>query len=101
MDATPLDLPTAEAVQQWKLRYLGRHKDLPEEHSRAVNTVNAHISKARSLATTKALESAAGRLALPDPLPFAEGKPERIRVTSQYYADKKARVTTGLDALLT
>ena len=32
VDATPLDLLTAEAIQQWKLRYIGRHKDAPEKH---------------------------------------------------------------------
>ncbi len=84
VDATPLDLLTAEFVQQWKLRYIGRHKNSPEEHGRAVNTVNAHIRNARSLFTPKALEFAAKRLALPDPLPFAEVKLERKRGTTRY-----------------
>ena len=84
VDATPLDLLTAEAIQQWKLRYIGRHKHSPEEHSRAVNTVNAHLRNARSLFTPKALEFAAKRLALPDPLPFATLKLERKRGTTRY-----------------
>lgn len=73
VDATPLDLLTAEAIQQWKLRYIGRRKDSPEDHSRAVNTVNAHIRNARLLFTAKALEFAIKRLALLDPPPFFGG----------------------------
>ena len=84
VDATRLDLLTAEAIQQWKLRYIARHKNSPEEHSRAVNTINAHLRNARSLFTAKALEFAAQRLALPDPLPFASVKLERKRATTRY-----------------
>lgn len=53
VDATPLGLLTAEAIEQGKLRHIGRHKDSPEEHGRAVNTVNAQIRNARSLFTSK------------------------------------------------
>ena len=101
VDATPLDLLTAEAIQQWKLRYIGRHKDSPEEHGRAVNTVNAHIRNARSLFTPKALEFAAKRLALPDPLPFSEVKLERKRGTTRYTSriDPAALVRAAKDEL--
>jgi integrase len=64
VDAAPLDVFTTEAVQEWKLQYINAHKDCPEAHSRAVNTVNAHIRNARSLFTEKALEFAKERLAL-------------------------------------
>ena len=84
VDATPLDVLTAEAIQKWKLDYLNRHKASPEAHSRAVNTVNAHLRNARSLFSPKALEFAAKRLALPEPLPFQTVKLERRRATTRY-----------------
>ncbi len=84
IDATPLDCLTADAIQKWKLDYLGRHKESPEAHSRAVNTVNAHLRNARSLFTPKALEFAGKRLDLPDPLPFQNVKLERRRATTRY-----------------
>ncbi len=84
VDATPLDVLSAEAVQQWKLNYLKQHKDSPEAQSRAVNTVNAHLRNARSLFSPKALEFAAKRLALPEPLPFRAVKLERRRATTRY-----------------
>jgi integrase len=84
VDSTPLPLLTKDAVQHWKLSYIGRHKDSPEEYSRAVNTVNSHIRNARSLFTPKALEFAGKRLMLPSPLPFAGIKLERKRGTTRY-----------------
>ncbi len=84
VDAAPLDVFTAEAIQRWKLQYINAHKDSPEAQSRAVNTVNAHIRNARSLFTAKALEFAKARLALPNPLPFASVKLERRRATTRY-----------------
>jgi integrase len=84
VDATPLALITAEAIQKWKLQYLNARKDSPADHSRAVNTVNAHLRNARSLFTAKALEFAGKRLALPDPLPFSDVKLERRRATTRY-----------------
>jgi len=84
VDATPLDLLTADAIQKWKLDYLNRHKESPEAHSRAVNTVNAHIRNARSLFSSKALEFAGKRLDLPDPIPFKNVKLERRRATTRY-----------------
>lgn len=80
----PLALITAEAIQKWRLQYLNARKDSPADHSRAVNTVNAHVRNARSLFTTKALEFAGKRLALPDPLPFSNVKLERRRTTTRY-----------------
>ncbi len=74
----------AEAIQRWKLDYLGQHKESTEAHSRAVNTVNAHLRNARSLFTAKALEFAGKRLALPDPIPFQNVKLERRRTTTRY-----------------
>ena len=84
VDALPLDILTAEAIQKWKLEYLNAHKDSPADHSRAVNTVNSHIRNARGLFTTKALEFAGAKLALPDPLPFSKVKLERRRTTTRY-----------------
>ena len=84
VDATPLDVLTADAIQQWKLVYLNRHKHSPDEHSRATNSVNAHVRNARSLFTSKALEFARERLALPTPVPFAGVKLERRRTTTRY-----------------
>jgi len=84
VDAIPLDVLTADAIQQWKLAYLKPHKVSPAEHSRATNSVNAHIRNARSLFTPKALELARKRLALPNTIPFAGVKLERRRTTTRY-----------------
>ena len=84
VDATPLDLLTADAIQKWKLDYLKEHKNSPAREHRAINTVNAHIRNARSLFTPKALAFAAKRLALPDPMPFRGVKLETRRATTRY-----------------
>ena len=84
VDSAPLDIFTPDAIQRWRLNYINRHKASPTEHSRAVNTVNTHIRNARSLFTSKALEFAGKRLALPDPLPFFNVKLERRRATTRY-----------------
>ena len=84
VDATPLDLLTVDAIQQWKLSYLKQHKNSPDREHRAINTVNAHLRNARSLFTPKALAFAGKRLALPDPLPFADVKLESRRATTRY-----------------
>ncbi len=84
VDATPLDLLTAEAIQQWKFEYLKRHKDSPAREHRAVNTVNAHLRNARSLFSSKALAFAGKRLALPERLPFSGVKLESRRATTRY-----------------
>ena len=84
VDATPLELLTADAIQQWKLDYLKQHKDSPADEHRAVNTLNAHVRNARSLFTSKALTFACKRLALPNPLPFSGVKLESRRATTRY-----------------
>ena len=84
VDAIPLSAFTSDAIQMWKLQYLNARKDSPEAHSRAVNTVNAHIRNARALFTAKVLEFAGKRLVLPDPLPFSDVKLERRRTTTRY-----------------
>ncbi len=84
VDSTPLELLTADAIQQWKLDYLKQHKNSPEREHRAINTVNAHIRNARSLFTPKALMFAGKRLALPDPIPFAGSKLESRKGTTRY-----------------
>ena len=84
VDAIPLDLLTADAIQQWKLDYLKKHKDSPADEHRAINTLNAHTRNARSLFTSKALAFAGKRLALPDPLPFSGVKLESRRATTRY-----------------
>jgi integrase len=84
VDATPLDLLTADAIQQWKLDCLKKHKDSPAREHRAINTVNANLRNARSLFSAKALAFAGKRLALPEPLPFAGVKLESRRGTTRY-----------------
>ena len=84
VDALPLGMLTVDAIQKWKLDYINESKDSPAKHSRAINTVNAHISNARSLFTPKALDLARKRLALPEPLPFAGVKLESRLATTRY-----------------
>lgn len=84
VDATPLNLLTADAIQQWKLDYLNQHKKSPAREHRAINTVNAHIRNARSLFSEKALAFAGKRLALPALLPFSGVKLESRRGTTRY-----------------
>jgi integrase len=84
VDNTPLELLTAEAIQQWKLDYLKLHRESPTREHRAINTVNAHLRNARSLFSAKALAFAGKRLALPDPLPFSGVKLEGRRATTRY-----------------
>ena len=84
VDSTPLDILTADSIQKWKLTYINSSKDSPAIHSRAVNTVNAHIRNARSMFSPKALAFAKSRLALPNPLPFSGVKLESRKGTTRY-----------------
>ena len=87
VDALPLGMLTFDRIEKWKRDYINQFKDSPTKKSRATNTVNAHISNARSLFTEDALESARARLALPDPLPFAGVKLES-RLKSPRYSSR-------------
>jgi hypothetical protein len=48
------DLLIADAVLQWRLKYLGKHKDSPAAERRAISAVNDHLRNARPLFTSKA-----------------------------------------------
>ena len=84
VDSLPLGMLTLDRIQKWKLDYINQFKDSPTKKSRATNTVNAHISNARSLFTEDALKLARAQLALPDPLPFAGVRLESRLKSTRY-----------------
>lgn len=77
VDAQPLALLTPEALQRWRLAYIGRAGGAPDAVRRARNSASSLIRNARSLFSAKALRYAGGKLPLPDPLPFAGMKLEK------------------------
>lgn len=71
VDALPLSVLSAAAVQRWKLEYIGRAGNAPDARRRAENSAASLIRCARSLFSEKARKYASTELILPDPLPFA------------------------------
>lgn len=71
VDALPLSVLSAAAVQRWKLEYIGRAGSAPDARRRAENSAASLIRCARSLFSPKARKFATQELILPDPLPFA------------------------------
>lgn len=71
VDALPLSVLSAAAVQRWKLEYIARAGNAPDARRRAENSAASLIRCARALFSEKAREFAAKELILPDPLPFA------------------------------
>jgi len=71
VDALPLSVLSAVAVQRWKLEYIGRAGNAPDARRRAENSAASLIRCARSLFSEKARKYASAELILPDPLPFA------------------------------
>ena len=71
VDALPLSVLTASAVQRWKLEYIARAGTAPDARRRAENSVASLIRNARSLFSAKCRKYALAELILPDPLPFA------------------------------
>jgi len=71
VDALPLSVLSAAAVQRWKLEYIGRAGNAPDARRRAENSAASLIRCARSLFSEKARKYASAELILPDPLPFA------------------------------
>lgn len=81
VEAQPLDMLTAEAVQRWKLSYIDKAGTAPDAVRRASNTAATLLRCARSLFSDKALEFARNNLTLPEPLPFDGVKVERRPAT--------------------
>jgi integrase len=71
VDALPLSVLSAAAVQRWKLEYIGRAGTAPDARKRAENSAASLIRCARSLFSEKARKYASAGLILPAPLPFA------------------------------
>lgn len=71
VDALPLTLLDAAAVQRWKLSYIAKAGASPDARRRAENSAATLLRCARSLFSAKARKFAAAELKLPDPLPFA------------------------------
>lgn len=71
VDALPLSVLTAAAVQRWKLAYIGRAGNAPDARRRAENSAASLIRCARALFSEKCRKYAGADLILPQPLPFA------------------------------
>lgn len=71
VDALPLSVLTAAAVQKWKLDYVARAGNAPDARRRAENSAATLMRCARSLFSEKAREFVGAELILPDPLPLA------------------------------
>ena len=70
VDALPLSVLTAAAVQRWKLEYINRAGTAPDARRRAENSAATLIRCARSLFSAKCRKYAGDELTLPAPLPF-------------------------------
>ncbi|HAL72742.1 MAG TPA: hypothetical protein DCP71_13330, partial [Verrucomicrobiales bacterium] len=71
VDALPLSVLTASAIQKWKVAHIEKAGSSPEARRRAENTAASRLRSARSLFSKKASKYASAELILPDPLPFA------------------------------
>ena len=71
IDALPLSVLSAAAVQRWRIEYVARAGNAPDARRRAENSAASLIRCARALFSAKARKYAASELILPDPLPFA------------------------------
>ncbi len=71
VDAVPLTVLSAVAVQRWKLAYIARAGNAPDARRRAENSAASLIRCARALFSVKARKYASAEYALPEPVPFA------------------------------
>ncbi len=71
VDALPLSVLTAAAVQRWKLEYIARAGNAPDARRRAENSAASLIRCARALFSAKCRKYAGAEFILPEPLPFA------------------------------
>lgn len=71
VDALPLSVLSAVAVQRWKLAYIARAGNAPDARRRAENSAASLIRCARALFSEKARKFACVEYALPEPIPFA------------------------------
>ncbi len=100
VDALPLSVLSAVAVQKWKLEYVARAGSAPDARRRAENSAASLIRCARSLFAEKAREFAAKELILPDPLPFAGVKlPKKGNTTYQSKIDAGTLITKAREEL--
>ena len=96
VDALPLSVLTAAAVQRWKLEYIARAGSAPDARRRAENSAASLIRCARALFSEKAREFAAKELILPDPLPFDGVKlPKKGNTTYQSRIDAGTLIATA------
>lgn len=72
VDAQPLSVLSAAAVQRWRIEYVARAGNAPDARRRAENSAASLIRCARSLFSAKARKYASSELVLPDPVPFAD-----------------------------
>lgn len=70
VDQVPLQVLTPERVQRWRLDYLAKAGNAPDDKKKAANTLNRILRNARSLFSSKALQFVKDKVALPSPLPF-------------------------------
>lgn len=71
VDALPLSVLSAAAVQRWKVDYINRAGTAPDARKRAENSAATLLRCARALFSEKCRKFAAAELILPEPLPFA------------------------------
>jgi integrase len=96
VDALPLSVLSAVAVQKWKLEYIARAGSAPDARRRAENSAASLIRCARALFSEKAREFAAKELILPDPLPFEGVKlPKKGNTTYQSRIDAGTLITNA------
>lgn len=100
VEALPLSVLSANAVQRWKLAYIAKAGDAPDARKRAENSAASLLRCARSLFSKKARKFAAGELVLPDPLPFAELElPKRGNLTYKSKIDAPSLIVAAREEL--
>jgi integrase len=96
VDALPLDVLSAEAVQRWMLSYIDKAGPAPDARRRAENSASSLIRNARALFSEGALKFAKANLILPVPLPFSAAKlPKRGSTKYQSKIDAHALIAAA------
>jgi integrase len=90
VNALPLSVLSAVAVQKWKLDYIARAGSAPDASRRAQNSARSLMRCARCLFSETAREFASKELTLPDPLPF-----NGVKLPKEGNTNYKSRIDAG------
>ena len=81
VDAIKLDTLTAQAIETWRVDFIKRGSTNPLKEKSARVSANSTIGRARSLFGAEVVSRVRDLVELPDPVPFAGVKVQRVHVT--------------------